>query len=70
MDAVTFGKNVKRCREEAGLSPAKLASQASLSRNTIRNIELARHSPTLTAVFRIAEVLGKHPASLLTDLAA
>jgi len=54
----TIGKNIKRFRQEKGLSQDKLSKLADLSLNTVVKIELDDSSnPTIETVQRIAKAL-------------
>lgn len=50
-----------------GWTRKKLCAAASISRNTPRNIELGKYSPTLDTVSKIAAALGVSPLSLLKE---
>jgi len=54
----TIGKNIKRLRQEKGLSQDKLSKLADLSLNTVVKIELDDNpNPTIETVQRIAKAL-------------
>jgi transcriptional regulator with XRE-family HTH domain len=54
----TIGKNIKRRRQEKGLSQDKLSKLADLSLNTVVKIELDDSpNPTIETVQRIAKAL-------------
>lgn len=59
-----LGEELKKAREEAGLSQEKLAFAAELDRTYISHLENNKKSPTLDVVFRICDAL-KIPASEL-----
>jgi transcriptional regulator with XRE-family HTH domain len=62
----TIGKNIKRLRQEKGLSQDKLSKLADLSLNTVVKIELDnRPNPTIETVQRIAKALGVSVDELL-----
>lgn len=62
----TIGKNIKRLRQEKGLSQDKLSKLADLSLNTVVKIELDGNSnPTIETVQRIAKALGVSVDDLL-----
>ena len=63
----TIGKNIKRYRQEKGLSQDKLSKLADLSLNTVVKIELDE-SPnhTIETIQRIAKALGVSVDGLLT----
>jgi transcriptional regulator with XRE-family HTH domain len=54
----TIGKNIKRYRQDRGLSQDKLSKLADLSLNTVVKIELDDSpNPTIETVQRIAKAL-------------
>ena len=54
----TIGKNIKRYRQDKGLSQDKLSKLADLSLNTVVKIELDESpNPTIETVQRIAKSL-------------
>ena len=63
----TIGKNIKRYRQEKGLSQDKLSKLADLSLNTVVKIELDESpNPTIETVQRIAKALEVSVDNLLT----
>jgi len=63
------GQNIKARREQRGLTQEALASQVSLTRTSITNIEKGRQKLLLHTLIGIATALGTHPAFLLPRLA-
>lgn len=61
----TVGRNVRRLREEAGLSQEKLAMEADLDRTYVSGVERGVRNPTVTVVARIAKALKTEPEKLL-----
>lgn len=61
---VTVGRNVRRIRQEQGLTQERVAFAAELDLTYIGGIERGRRNPSLLAMARIADAL-KVP---LTDL--
>jgi transcriptional regulator with XRE-family HTH domain len=59
------GRNVRRLREEAGLSQEKLALEAELDRTYVSGVERGVRNPTVTVVARIAKALKTEPNKLL-----
>jgi transcriptional regulator with XRE-family HTH domain len=59
------GRNVRRLREEAGLSQEKLALEADLDRTYVSGVERGVRNPTVTVVARIAKALKTEPDKLL-----
>lgn len=74
MGAVTvsraFGQVLLECRLKSGLSQEKLALAASLDRTYISLLERGLRQPTLTTVFKIAEILEIAPATMISKTAA
>lgn len=52
------GSNLRRARQEAGLSQAALAERSGISRRTIVNAEAGEANISLTGVDRLADALG------------
>lgn len=50
--------NIKRLREEAGLSQKALAEQSGVPRPTIAHLESGQANPTLTVALKVASSLG------------
>ena len=62
----TIGKNIKRFRQDKGLSQDKLSKLADLSLNTVVKIELDESpNPTIETMQRIAKALGVSVDDLL-----
>jgi len=59
------GQNVRRLREEAGLSQEKLALEAELDRTYVSGVERGVRNPTVTVLARIAKALKTDPDKLL-----
>jgi transcriptional regulator with XRE-family HTH domain len=53
-----FASNLKKKRQNCGISQAKLAEMVSVSTHHIAMMEIARHSPTLDLVERMANALN------------
>ena len=55
----TIGKNIKRLREEKGISQDKLSKLADLSLNTIVKLELDQSpNPTFETLKKVTKALG------------
>jgi transcriptional regulator with XRE-family HTH domain len=54
---IRFGLNLKRLREQQGLSQEELYYRANLSKNQIGNIEKGEVNTTISTVFVIAKAL-------------
>jgi transcriptional regulator with XRE-family HTH domain len=63
----TFGKAVRKLREERGLSQEALADLCGLHRTYIGGIERGERNVGLLNVLRIAKALGVEPSVLLAD---
>jgi len=62
----TIGKNIKRFRQDKGLSQDKLSKIADLSLNTVVKIELDESpNPTIETIQRIAKALDVSVDDLL-----
>jgi transcriptional regulator with XRE-family HTH domain len=62
----TIGKNIKKFRQEKGLSQDKLSKLADLSLNTVVKIELGESpNPTIETMQRIAKALAVSVDDLL-----
>jgi len=62
------GQNVRRKREQLGLTQEALASQVALTRTSITNIEKGRQKLLLHTLVDIAHALGVEPALLLPTI--
>ena len=54
---IRFGLNLKRLREQQGLSQEELYYKANLSKNQIGNIERGEVNTTISTIFVIAKAL-------------
>ncbi len=62
----TIGKNIKKFRQDKGLSQDKLSKLADLSLNTVVKIELDESpNPTIETIQKIAKALGVSVDDLL-----
>ena len=61
-----LGANVKRLREQLGLSQEQLAFDADMHRTYISGIERGVRNPTVTVLERLAMALKAKSADLLT----
>ena len=50
---------IRRLREENGLSQAALADALGVSRQTVNSIETGRYDPSLPLAFRISRLFGR-----------
>ncbi len=63
------GLNLKRFRQELGLSQEAFAFEAGLHRNYISGVERGVRNPTVLVLEEIAQALGVPSARLLEDVA-
>jgi transcriptional regulator with XRE-family HTH domain len=64
----TFGRNLKRAREQAALTQEALADKADVHRNAIAFLEAGKRDVKLSTVVKLAKALGIPPADLLKGL--
>ena len=60
-----FGRNVRRLRDEQGLSQEKLATKASVDRAYLSGIESGARNPGVLTVAKLAKALGVAAAVLM-----
>lgn len=65
---VTLARNIRRLREEAGLSQEQLAFDAGMKRSYLSDMERGVRNPTVRALARIAVALKVEPGELLRQL--
>ncbi|GLY87048.1 transcriptional regulator [Actinoallomurus iriomotensis] len=65
-----FGRNVRRRREEAGLTLEQLSTQSSVSRAMLSKVERGEKSPTIGVASRIAHALNASLSDLIGAPAA
>jgi transcriptional regulator with XRE-family HTH domain len=63
-----FGRNVRRLREEQGLSQEKLATKASTDRAYLCGIESGSRNPGILTVAKLAKALGVSAAALMEGI--
>ena len=63
-EKLMFGSNVRRFREDLGMTQENLADASELDRSYIGGVERGERNPTLTAILRLAQALGIPPAYL------
>jgi transcriptional regulator with XRE-family HTH domain len=72
--AMTLGgnvaRNIRRLRQERGLTQDELAVRIRITRNYVGMIERQESSPTVAILERIAKALGIEPARLFDEKAA
>lgn len=62
---VLVGRNIRRLREERGLTQEQVAFEAQIDLTYLGGIERGRRNPSLLVIVRIAGALSVHPADLL-----
>lgn len=67
--AVCFGKNLKRCRRQAGLSQEEAAIRASLHRTEIGLLERGERLPRIDTCIKLAGAVEVDAAELLAGIA-
>lgn len=53
-----IGDTVRRIRKSRGLTMQKLADESGYTRNQIHRIETNKHTPKITTMIDLADVLG------------
>ncbi len=65
-----FGQVLFEYRAQEGYSQAKLALIAELDRSYVSLLERGQRQPTLTTLFKLAEVLNVPPATMVARTSA
>ena len=65
--AKQLGQNVRRARQERGVTLETLADEVGLAYSYLGEIERGRRNPTLAVVERLALALKTEPLELLKD---
>ena len=65
-----LGQELKRAREDAGLTQEALADGAGVHRTYVSLLERNRKSPTVAMLFRLCTVLSVKPSTLLSRVEA
>lgn len=60
-------KNLRRLRQDKGLSQEELADRADINRNYVGMLEREEHAATVDMLEKLAEVLDVPPAHLITE---
>jgi transcriptional regulator with XRE-family HTH domain len=58
------GGNVRRCREEGGLSQEELAARMDVDQAYVSRLEAGRMNPTVLTLWHICQALGVQPSRL------
>ena len=61
------GVNLKRLRQDNGLSQEELAFESGLHRTYVSGIERGVRNPTVMIIEKLAKTFGVAPAELLVD---
>ena len=64
----TFGANLRKAREAAGLSQEALGHAADFHPTEVKRIERVRRNPGLLTIIKLAEALGIPAGDLLAGL--
>jgi transcriptional regulator with XRE-family HTH domain len=64
---VILGKNVRRFRQQKGLTQEQLAFDAEIDLTYVGGIERGKRNPSLLVIARIADALSVPLAKLLSD---
>ena len=59
------GRNVKRIRQEKGLTQEQLAEISGFSRQYLSGLEQGRRNPTIVSLYELATALGVRHMELL-----
>ncbi|MEK4713315.1 helix-turn-helix domain-containing protein [Sporosarcina sp. FSL K6-5500] len=69
MDTIkAYGMVLREYRKKSELTQEELALSCNLDRTYIGLLERAKRQPTISTVFKIAEVLGVHPHTMIKDV--
>jgi len=60
------GRNVRKLRQEAGLTQEQLSARSGFGQQYISDLERGRRNPTIVSLYEIAQALGSTPVILLT----
>lgn len=63
-----FGKYIRFCRKEAGISQEALAEKCNLSTRQISNIETGRCEPKLTSILKMCQACNISFDSFMKEL--
>ena len=63
-----LGNELKKAREEAGLTQEQLSYAAAIDRTYISQLENNRKSPTVDVLFRLCDALGVSVSGLLAKV--
>jgi len=60
-----LGKELRKARENAGMTQEQLAFAASVDRTYISQLERDKKSPTVAMLFKLCDPLGVSPSKLI-----
>jgi transcriptional regulator with XRE-family HTH domain len=60
------GRNVKRIRQEKGLTQEQLAERSGFSQQYISGLEQGRRNPTIVSIYELATALGVRHMELVS----
>jgi transcriptional regulator with XRE-family HTH domain len=61
-----LGDELRKARQDAGMSQEKVALQAGVDRSYLSELENNRWSPTVEMLFRICDTLGVLPSEVIS----
>ena len=67
MDSAIIGSVIKQFREERHLSQEVLSGLANIDRSHLSKIELGLRSPTVMALYKIADALNVNASEILAE---
>ena len=65
---MAFAENIKKCREEKGLSQTELANQVHIAQSMIAQYEKGLKVPTIVTGVALARKLGTTCEALVSDM--
>lgn len=60
-----LGEELRRARDEAGLSQEEVAARAEIDRSYLSQLEHDKKSPTLDLLFRVCKAIGIKTSTLI-----
>jgi len=61
-----LGRNVRKCRIEAGLTQEQLSERSGFSQQYISDMERGLRNPTIVSLYELSQALGTTPVVLIT----
>jgi transcriptional regulator with XRE-family HTH domain len=65
-----LGDELRRAREEAGLTQEELAERAGIHRTYVSLLERDKKSPTIAVLFRLCRAVGVQPTTFIARVEA